>query len=267
MDIYKRLTKDPANFSTEEIAETLNMQYAHNAKMVQGFIEKNLPKRGLIVNGPAGGGKTETVCSIINRAGVDAVMISGTITAPQLFIDLYQCRKPGQVLVIDDTDAVLEDTGMADILKGAIDTGKPKEISYNKRSVNLRMADCPNSFVFAGKVIIITNTHINNRNFTKKQDQLLRPVFDRCNYVYAGLSKLWTAHAIQKHFEEGTIRCFNESDIPADVQKDMVDFILELAEDIEMLSFRSLITCIGAYQIDADDWKSVAYPQLVGVNV
>lgn len=261
----ERLMHDPKTFTDAEVEETLQLHYDSIAKRVEAFSKGIFDKRGLIVNGPAGGGKTEIVNAVLKaNPTVQFKVISGTITAPSLFIELYKSRKSDQILVIDDTDAVLENTEMADILKGAIDTGTPKEITYNKRSQNLREADVPQNFVFAGRIILITNTHLNINNMTPRQEQRIKPIWGRCNYILAGLSPAWTVEAMRLLFNANKIRCFAESNLPRDVQKEMLEFAVEQFGQGSSLSFRTLITCIDMYRLDAVNWRE--YVVMAGGN-
>lgn len=254
--VIERLVHDPATFTQSEVEQTLTLHYDSIAKRVEAFAKGIFDKRGLIVNGPAGGGKTEIVNAVLKSTpSIDFKLISGTITAPSLFIELYRTRKSNQVLVIDDTDAVLENTEMADILKGAIDTGTPKEITYNKRSQNLAEADVPQNFVFAGRIILITNKHLNINNMTARQEQRIKPIWGRCNYILAGLSPAWTVQAMRLLFDAGKIRCLAESNLPKETQAEFLEFAIETFGDSNSLSFRTLITCIDMYRLDTDNWR------------
>ena len=254
--VIERLAHDPETFTSEEVSETLQLHYSSIAKRVEAFAAGIFDKRGLIVNGPAGGGKTAIVTSVLEKASnCKYRMISGTITAPSLFIELYRTRKANQILVIDDTDAVLENTEMADILKGAIDTGAPKEISYNKRSPILAEADVPTNFVFAGRIILITNKHLNINNMTARQEQRIKPIWGRCNYIMAGLKPAWTVEAMRLLFAAGKIQCLAKSNFPRELQQEFLDFAIETFGDSSALSFRTLITCMDMYRMDSKNWR------------
>lgn len=254
--VIERLTHDPATFTSQEVEQTLELHYKSIAKRVEAFSKGIFDKRGLIVNGPAGGGKTEIVNAVLKSTpNCEFKIISGTITAPSLFIELYKSRKSNQILVIDDTDAVLENTEMADILKGAIDTGVAKEISYNKRSHILAEADVPQRFVFSGRIILITNKHININNMTPRQEQRVKPIWGRCNYILAGLTPAWTIEAMRLLFDRNEIRCLAESNLPRELQQEMLEFAIETYGESQALSFRTLITCIDMYRMDQDNWR------------
>lgn len=254
--VIERLEHDPETFTAEEVTETLQLHYDSIAKRVEAFAKGIFSKRGLIVNGPAGGGKTEIVNGVLGSVdNIQYKLINGTITAPSLFIELYRCRKANQILVIDDTDAVLENTEMADILKGAIDTGAPKEITYNKRSHNLAEADVPTNFVFAGRIILITNKHLNINNMTAIQEQRIKPIWGRCNYIMAGLKPAWTVEAMRLLFARNEIQCLAKSNLPKEVQSEFLEFAIETFGDSHALSFRTLLTCIDMYALDPNNWR------------
>ena len=59
--------------------------------------------------------------------------------------------------MFDDCDSILMDELSLNILKGALDSGKSRRISWKAESHKLRSEGVPNSFTFNGSVIFITN--------------------------------------------------------------------------------------------------------------
>ena len=256
--LQEKLNSDPGAFKPAVQESIIREHYDSIAKLVQAFAKGVTGKRGLIVNGPNGGGKTEVVKHSLDLVGAEYHVINGSMTAPQLFIKLYNhARKPNQILVIDDTDVVLEDTEMCDILKAAIDTSS-KSVDYAKtNSAALRMANVPTRFVCEGRVILVSNKVMNIADMTPRQRQSIKPVRDRCMYVPAGLSPAWTAIAMNILYKHGMIRCFNESTLDAVHKEEILKFVSKEVQHLPGLSFRTLITCMDMYKIDKKNWRNL----------
>lgn len=127
--------------------------------------------RGLLISGDAGFGKTHFTklgLGNINPNMVDYIKGS-SMSAPALFVKLYQNRLDGQVLVLDDVDIInkskAEFLTILDLLKGATEpTTEQRIISWNRAQQNQLMRDneVPSSFEFNGTIIWITNETVSN---------------------------------------------------------------------------------------------------------
>ena len=256
--LQEKLNSDPSTFKPAEQEQIIKEHYNSIATLVEAFAKRTTAKRGLIVNGPNGGGKTEVVKHSLDLVGAEYHMINGSMTAPQLFIKLYKhARKPNQILVIDDTDVVLEDTEMCDILKAAIDSNS-KTVDYAKtNSAALRMENIPTRFTCEGRVILISNKIMNIADMSPRQRQSVKPVRDRCMYVPAGLTPVWTAVAMATLYKHGMIRCFNESNLDAAIKEMILAFLVKEVKHFPGLSFRTLITCMDMYSIDKKNWRNL----------
>ena len=249
------LEKAAATVNTvDDINKALDQHYAMLGKFLTGV---GNDKWHLIVNGPAGSGKTEYTKKILSNN--HASIISGTLSAIKLYIALYQNRRKGQVLIIDDTDKTLEDTECLEVLKAALDSQGNKSVDWNKYSTALAQYGVPDSFVFKGRVVIITNKHMSGGAKQTKAQVAIAPVLSRCQYFKAGLpSKEWEVAALRRMVETGEVRCFNEAGISVDVQNQIVDFVEEHADDLREISFRVLKKCLDLYLEDNTDWQFMA---------
>jgi len=97
--------------------------------------------------------------------------VKGKATPMALYRELYH-GKDGKLIIFDDCDSVFKNEDAVNILKGALDSTTPREISW-KSSRTFRVADCvegsecyeaqmeegkyPDVFEFNGKVIFISN--------------------------------------------------------------------------------------------------------------
>lgn len=131
------------------------------AVLADGVAQKNV--RSLIVAGAPGVGKTHTLEARLSAAEKSGQVkslttIKGSISPIGLFVQLWENREAGQVLMLDDIDAVFADEEAMNLLKGALDTTKTRRISWAKASSFLRDNDIPNTFDYNGQIVFITNT-------------------------------------------------------------------------------------------------------------
>lgn len=136
----------------------------------------------LLVTGPGGIGKSYSVKRVLSEFGDekrDFVIMKGKCTASAMYDFLF--KNHDKICVFDDCDSVLCDKEGIAILKGALDSGKDREISWNTRGVDMvDTFDCdnrkqvlkkmeqwskrhggrqgiPTHFQFEGSVIFISN--------------------------------------------------------------------------------------------------------------
>ena len=146
--------------------------------------------RAMIVSGPPGVGKSHGVTMQMEKASMfDKIsgkrprfeIVKGAMSGIGLFATLYKYSDSKNVLVFDDCD-VWEDQDALNVLKGALDSGKTRRISWNKDSRILREEGVPNTFNFNGSVIFITNLNFNDRRSAKIKAHL-EALQSRCHYL------------------------------------------------------------------------------------
>lgn len=144
---------------------------------------------GLIICGAPGIGKTYRVMQQLEAAGYrdgrNLEVIKGKATARQLYLSLYNYKQKGNILVIDDADALVGPKAPEDcinILKAALDsnsTPEGRKISYRVTG-NIYDDDgieIPKTCYYKGGVIVITNysagqldTALRGRTFVQELD-------------------------------------------------------------------------------------------------
>jgi hypothetical protein len=146
--------------------------------------------RAMIVTGPAGIGKSHGVTTQMEKATLfDQVagkkarfeIVKGAMSGIGLFAKLYKFSDATNVLVFDDCD-IWEDQDAINVLKGALDSGKTRRISWNKDSRLLRDEGVPNSFDFNGSIIFITNLNFEDRRSNKIQAHV-DALQSRCHFL------------------------------------------------------------------------------------
>lgn len=157
-----------ATRTDDEIAADLKETFEILAEMTQAVASGVV--KGLVVSGPAGIGKSQTVLTELDETlGMQAKLlgvkpkfdvICGHITPIMLYTKLYEMADKGSVLVLDDCD-VLEDIDALNILKAALDTKKVRKITWGSAGGHLDKMEVPSSFEFHGGVIFLTNMKLN----------------------------------------------------------------------------------------------------------
>lgn len=147
--------------------------------------------RAMIVSGPPGVGKSYGVETIVEKAclfdqiagkKLRAEVVKGSATALGLYCTLYKYSDPNCVLVFDDCDSILLDDVALNLLKGALDSGKKRKISWLADSNMLRREGVPDQFNFNGSVIFITNLKFDTMKSQKLRDHL-DALQSRCHYL------------------------------------------------------------------------------------
>lgn len=118
--------------------------------------------RSMIISGAAGIGKSYNLEKRLNEAfdGDEITaftVLKGKISAIALYKTLYDHRESGNILVLDDIDVVFQDEVSLNLLKGALDTGDKRTLSWMTASTWLEEQGVPDSFDFEGACIFITN--------------------------------------------------------------------------------------------------------------
>jgi hypothetical protein len=180
---------EPEVVETEtEAMDRIATRFAVLDEMSSACIAGNI--RAMIVTGPAGIGKSHGVTMQMEKASMfDKItgkrprfeIVKGAISGIGLFATLYKYSDAKNVLVFDDCD-VWEDQDALNVLKGALDSGKTRRISWNKDSRLLRDEGVPNTFNFNGSIIFITNKTFDSKKASKIQPHL-DALQSRCHFL------------------------------------------------------------------------------------
>jgi predicted small metal-binding protein len=253
--LVKQLAESPKKLTLTQQESVIQTHYNYVTSEISNFISGKLGTRGLIINGPKGGGKTSLVTHTLKTLKSNYHVINGTITAPVLFEMLFKHAKDRhQILVIDDTDVIFNDVEMSDILKAALD-GAGKEIHYGKSSsAHLRVNAIPASFKCLGSVIFISNMNMAPEAMTKRHAATLAPIKDRCEYVRVGLTTEWNAIAIRVFYKHNLIQSLNNCSLTAEQKDELVKFVCEHARTDDRWTFRTIQKAISRVALGAN-WR------------
>ena len=234
--------KETEEQAMDRIRERFDILHEMTKACVSGDI------RAMIVSGPPGVGKSYGVEQEIDKAclfdklaskRLKAEVVKGSASPIGLYKTLYKYSDANCVLVFDDCDSILLDDVALNLLKGALDSGKKRKISWLSESRVLSSEGIPDSFDFKGSVIFITNL-----KFDKMKSQKLRDHLDalesRCHYIDLQMdTNREKILRIQQIARDGNMLDRYEFE---PIQKDeVIEFIIENQDKLRELSLRMVL--------------------------
>lgn len=221
--------------------------------------------RAMIVTGPAGIGKSHGVTTQMEKASMfDKItgkrprfeIVKGAISGIGLFATLYKYSDAKNVLVFDDCD-VWEDQDAINVLKGALDSGKTRRISWNKDSRLLRDEGVPNQFNFNGSIIFITNKTFDNKKASKIQPHL-DALQSRCHFldltVDSERDKMLRIKQVHRDADGGL---FADYDFTQEQTDEIMSFIWDNHTKLREVSLRMCLKIADLVKISAN-WRELA---------
>ena len=221
--------------------------------------------RAMIVTGPAGIGKSHGVSLQMEKASLfDQVagkktrfeVVKGAMSGIGLFAKLYKFSDAKNVLVFDDCD-IWEDQDAINVLKGALDSGKTRRISWNKDSRILREEGIPNSFNFNGSIIFITNKSFDNKKASKMQPHL-DALQSRCHFldltVDSERDKMLRIKQVHRDADGGL---FADYDFSQEQTDEIMNFIWDNHTKLREVSLRMCLKVADLVKISAN-WRELA---------
>lgn len=180
---------------------------------------------GVIICGAPGVGKTYRIMKQLEAAGYrdghNMEIIKGKATPRQLYLSLYNYKEKGNILVIDDADALVGPKAPEDcinMLKAALDSTSTEE----GRKVSYRVTgtlydddgvEIPKTLYYKGGVIVITNysagqldTALRGRTFVQELDfsneQLLQVIESMIDSLGGGLISMRSKNKALDYLKE-----------------------------------------------------------------
>lgn len=259
-----QVAEQPRATETEEqamdrIRERFDILHEMTKATVAGDI------RAMIVSGPPGVGKSFGVEQEIEKATLfdkmagkrlRAEVVKGSATPIGLYQTLYKYSDANCVVVFDDCDSILLDDVALNLLKGALDSGKKRKISWLSESSSLRREGIPDSFEFKGSAIFITNL-----KFDKMKSQKLRDHLDalqsRCHYLDLTLDTMRDKILrIKQIAKDGVL--FADYDFEPAVQDEIIDFMDANQNRLREMSLRMAIKIADLRKMSVLNWKRLA---------
>ena len=242
-----------------EIAERFEILQDMTKACVNGDI------RAMIVSGPPGVGKSFGVeqeiekVQMIQMLGSNrlrAEVVKGSASPIGLYQTLYKFSDPNCVVVFDDCDSILLDDVSLNLLKGALDSGKKRKISWLSESRVLKDEGIPDSFEFKGSVIFITNLKFDKMKSQKLKDHL-DALQSRCHYLDLTLDTMRDKILRIKQIAK-TGALFGDMDIDDAGCDDIVQFMDDHKNSLREVSLRMAIKVGQLYKSFPMRWKAMA---------
>ena len=239
----------------------------------------------LLVTGPGGIGKSFSVEKILSHFGKknkDFVIMKGKCTPSAMFEFLF--KNYDKICVFDDCDSVLSSKEGIAVLKGALDSGRSREISWNtKRADMVDTFDCetrkevlarlkewgkahngkagvPNHFQFEGSVIFVSN--MTRKELASKDSALLT----RCDLVDIKVTRDEVLTRIRYLLPEIKIYDANGKNISKSGLKKEVfrwisspTFLNDRRMRNKAIDFRVFIKAYKARYANMPNWKQMAF--------
>jgi hypothetical protein len=256
-DVQENETEQQA---MNRIAERFGVLDEMSKACIQGDI------RAMIVSGPPGVGKSHGVTMQMEKASMfDKIagkrprfeIIKGAISGIGLFATLYKYSDSKNVLVFDDCD-VWEDQDALNVLKGALDSGKTRRISWNKDSRILREEGVPNTFNFNGSVIFITNLNFNDRRSAKIKAHL-EALQSRCHYLDLTINserdKMLRIKQVNRDADGGL---FTDYDFTQEQADAIMSFMWDNHNKLREVSLRMALKVADLVKISENNWQNLA---------
>jgi len=247
----------------QEAMDRIASRFAVLDEMSKACISGDI--RAMIVTGPAGIGKSHGVSLQMEKASmfdrlankkVRFEVVKGAMSGIGLFAKLYKFSDAKNVLVFDDCD-IWEDQDAINVLKGALDSGKTRRISWNKDSRILRDEGIPNTFNFNGSIIFITN-----KSFDAKKAGKMQPHLDalqsRCHFldltVDSERDKMLRIKQVHRDADGGL---FADYDFSQEQTDEIMSFISDNHSKLREVSLRMCLKIADLVKISAN-WRELA---------
>ncbi len=247
----------------EEAMDRIATRFGVLDEMSKACIKGDI--RAMIVTGPAGIGKSHGVSLQMEKASLfDQVagnkarfeIVKGAMSGIGLFAKLYKFSDAKNVLVFDDCD-IWEDQDAINVLKGALDSGKTRRISWNKDSRLLREEGVPNSFNFNGSIIFITNKTFDSKKASKIQPHL-DALQSRCHFldltVNTERDKMLRIKQVHRDADGGL---FADYDFTEEQTDEIMNFIADNHSKLREVSLRMCLKVADLVKISAN-WRELA---------
>ena len=221
--------------------------------------------RAMIVSGPPGVGKSFGVEKIIDAATLfdqlagrrlKAEVVKGAATPIGLYQTLYKYSDPNCVVVFDDCDSILLDDVSLNLLKGALDSGKKRKISWLSESSALKREGIPDSFDFKGSVIFITNLKFDKMKSQKLKDHL-DALQSRCHYLDLTLDTMRDKILrIRQIAADGAL--FEDMGLDSQAENEVVCFMEDNRDRLREVSLRMAIKVAQLRKSFEHNWMAMA---------
>ena len=254
---------EEARESDEQVMTRIRERFDILTEMTKACIAGDI--RAMIVSGPPGVGKSFGIEQEVEKAQLfDTVankrlrvqVVKGSATPIGLYQTLYHHSDANCMLVFDDCDSILLDDVALNLLKGALDSGKKRVISWLSESAALRREGIPDRFEFKGSVIFITNLKFDQMKSQKLRDHL-DALQSRCHYLDLTLDTMRDKILrIRQIAQDGML--FQNYDFTDAEQEEIVQFMSNNQNRLREMSLRMALKIADLRRLSAERWTRLA---------
>lgn len=257
-ELEARLNKAPDVVRTDaDILKELTERFGILKLLTNGVVQGNV--RSLVVTGAPGVGKTYAVESVLTDTDCSHEIVRGSISAVNLYMLAYRNRRAGQVIVLDDADAIFTDEQALNLLKALCDSSAERHVSWMKESPALIEADIPKSFEYYGGFIFISNLdfqHFVDSGKTKFA-QHMEALMSRSLYLDLRLHGREELGVWVKHIAVAG-KIFDREGVVPELGEDILGFLDTERPRLRELSIRTLLKTCQLAKSHPQDWRPMA---------
>lgn len=253
--------------SAEEILALVEERFDTLSEIVDAACQGAF--HAVIVSGAAGVGKTFSVEQIVKKYAdegeVTAEFVSGVVSPVHFYKMLHDNSAPNAIIVMDDADNLFGNEDSLNLLKAALDTKKERRINWRTNSHMLKEDGIPNSFLFEGAIIFITNLDFQAIvDADKKMSPHMAAFMSRAQYIdlmihHRDHVALWVKHRI---LTDGILVNDKFSGMDEDeankMQNEVVEFLMKHKYELRELSIRTALKIGDLVNTMGEKWESRA---------
>jgi len=261
-DAVRRTQDAVARETDEEIYTRLGERFEILDQMTKAVKDGQI--RAMIVSGPPGVGKSFGVEKVLLKSELFNILaekkpkfevVKGAMSSIGLYSKLYEFSAEGNVVVFDDCDSILMEDLSLNILKGALDSGSRRYISWNTDSRILRSEGIPDRFEFKGAAIFITNIKFEHVRSKKLRDHL-DALESRCHYIDLQMdTNREKILRIRQVVKQGQM--LERYEFDACVEDELIEFVEQNQDRLRELSLRMVLKIADLKKGFPNNWTAM----------
>jgi len=242
------------------ISQEIENRFNVMETLVDGVIDRNI--KSMIISGAPGIGKSFTVdekLQAAQKAGKCRVnQLTGSCTPIGLYLQLWNHQNAGDVLILDDIDSIFNDIESLNLLKGALDTGRTRQISWMSASSYLREEGADNTFEFKGTVVFITNMNFDLMiEKASKMSPHFAALVNRCVYLDLGIHSTREIMVRINQVIRNT-NILNDLGVSKSHTDEIMKWMVEHKDSLRSLSIRTILQLASFIKTSESNWKMIA---------
>ena len=236
----------PSDLPDEVILGEIKEQFTVAGILTDGAINGEI--RSLTIAGGPGVGKSHMVEQKLKDASTflhtKYTIVSGGISPVGLYKLGYEYSSPGSVIVLDDSDEILDKPEGVSILKALCDSGQYRTVYWVKESAALKDDDgnpIPTSYEFEGTMIFITNRNLRLMSTGAKGGMAphIKALMDRTLYIDLLIHNRQQLGVWVNHMASAT-GIFEANGMTKEQGTEIMEYINAHRNDLETLSLRTI---------------------------